>query len=121
MSDIENRRREWERQNPGQTFSDIHGPWRNDPPPKYEDTADWWYRANKAIEAALLQEGVPAWVGDGVSIVAQMLAAQAKAPRTAIANVITAYNNANPVRTADVHKYECTCLRCAIDRLELHL
>lgn len=29
--------------------------------------------------------------------------------------IVTAYDLDNPVRTADVHGAECTCMRCAVD------
>lgn len=33
-------------------------------------------------------------------------------------NVVLAYAEANPMRTADYHDQNCGCLRCEIDRLE---
>lgn len=37
--------------------------------------------------------------------------------RTAARDVIRAYEHHNPIRTADFHRSECACLRCAIDNL----
>lgn len=34
-----------------------------------------------------------------------------------IGAVISAYDQANPMRTADIHSTHCDCLRCAIDAL----
>lgn len=41
--------------------------------------------------------------------------------KTALAKVIEAYKRANPIRTADFHKHDCDCLRCAIDNAEAAL
>lgn len=37
---------------------------------------------------------------------------------TAARNVVLAYQEANPMRTADMHPAKCGCLRCEIDRLD---
>ena len=38
--------------------------------------------------------------------------------RKAARDVVLAYQEANPMRTADMHPARCGCLRCEIDRLD---
>ncbi len=38
--------------------------------------------------------------------------------RAAARDVVLAYLEANPMRTADMHPASCGCLRCEIDRLD---
>ena len=38
--------------------------------------------------------------------------------RSAARDVVLAYQEANPMRTADMHPARCGCLRCEIDRLD---
>ena len=38
--------------------------------------------------------------------------------RSSARDVVLAYQEANPMRTADMHPARCGCLRCEIDRLD---
>lgn len=38
--------------------------------------------------------------------------------RASARDVVLAYQEANPMRTADMHTAKCGCLRCEIDRLD---
>lgn len=70
---------EWRKQHPDKQTWDIHGRWRDNPPPYATDL----YETTDAVIAALVQESVVAWRGDGTSIVAQMIHAQSDARRKA--------------------------------------
>jgi hypothetical protein len=43
--------------------------------------------------------------------------ARAEAAEKRIADLVVAYDHNNPLRTADVHPLNCTCMRCAIDKV----
>lgn len=52
------------------------------------------------------------------------LAAQAEAlesARKALEVVVASYRHHNPMRTGDMHKPECSCVRCAIDHADAAL
>lgn len=64
----------WKAANPGKSYGDVHAPlWISEPP--YTHKMDNYALLN-AIAAALLQEGMTAWIGDGTGIVGHMINAQ---------------------------------------------
>lgn len=60
-------------------------------------------------------------LGDAVAV-GQIAASELEILRSAARDVVLAYQEANPMRTADMHPAKCGCLRCEIDRLDhVHL
>lgn len=84
--------------------------WRNNPPPYGQETAgrSWHWVCEQAIIDALIHEGIPAWHGDAVSCVAQIVEAYAKrlaelekkleAERSLAANIIGQYERGSALR-----------------------
>lgn len=71
---------------------------------------------------ALLDTPAPARTGDLLEDAARHAAenpmpAPAQPSVQVIKRVIQAYDDANPIRTADQHFQNCACLRCDIDRM----
>lgn len=65
---------------------------------------------------ALLHEGIATDADSRAQARAEALR-DAERLWAAARNVVLAYQETNPMRTADMHKEECGCLRCEIDRL----
>lgn len=82
-----NMREEYKRHHPALTdaepspYADYHKDWRGDNVPVCDGSPEWYQKATEAVIAALMQEGIIAWNGDGVSIIVQMMAAQAQNAR----------------------------------------
>ena len=66
---------------------------------------------------ALLHEGIATDADSRTQARAEALR-DAERLWTAARNVVLAYQEANPMRTADMHSAKCGCLRCEIDRLD---
>ena len=47
----------------------------------------------------------------------KMLYAEIAILHEEMAAVVAAYDEANPIRTGNMHKEDCKCLRCAVDHI----
>lgn len=77
---------QWHKEHPGKEFGDLHARWwlfglpyPQTELPFVEDERE----VVEAVIAALVQEGVHAWYGDGTSIIAHMISAQSDKRKTA--------------------------------------
>lgn len=69
--------------------TELQSKWRDNPPRLPDgDQKDWLHEATYAVLDALVHEGVPAWDGDAVSCVTQIILAYAKRERV-VADLLT--------------------------------
>lgn len=66
-------------------------------------------------DASTQERAIAAWNRRAAAI--EALQAQLAEARDKARSVADAYDRANPMRTADIHRDSCDCLRCAVDAI----